>query len=359
MERAMERAMKRIQNVQQALEELQVDALIISNPLDLFYLTDLDMSAGSLVISKEKALLIVDGRYIERCQKNGQIEVIRQAPNCLSQAIENTKRIGFSADSTTYAAYMRLQADVGEGKELVALSMPIQAIRAVKEPKEIALIETSAKLCIKGLEFLYSRIKNGVTEKALARELEIFWINEGADKLAFEPIIAFGENGSMPHYRAGDTALKEGDAVLIDIGVVLDGYASDMTRMAFYGAQNARLTEIYEVVKLAQEKAIEACRPGITSQDLYNISMDVIEKAGFGEAFLHSLGHGIGLDVHEYPILRRDPKPCVLKAGMVLAIEPGIYLPGVGGVRIEDMVLITENGHRVLTPCPKSVMISR
>ena len=316
------------------------------------------MSAGSLVISKEKVLLFVDGRYIEKCKKNGQIEVIRHEPGSLLQALEEKVRIGFSADSTSYAAFMKLQAEIGEKNELVALSMPIQKIRAIKEPRELVLIEKSAELCVKGLEFLYTRLRNGVTEKILAKELELFWINEGADCFAFEPIIAFGENSSMPHYRAGNIHLKEGDAVLIDIGVVVDSYASDMTRMAFYGTPDARFTEIYEVVKNAQGAAIDACSPGVTSQDLYDVAMGVIEKAGFAEAFLHSLGHGIGLDVHEYPVLKRDPEPCEIKPGMVLTIEPGIYLPGVGGVRIEDMVLITENGHRVLTSCPKSVMVN-
>jgi Xaa-Pro aminopeptidase len=345
----------RIAKIQKSLENVQVDALLITSSRDLFYLTGLDLSAGSLVISKTKAVLLVDGRYLEKCQKSSKIEVVTQAPGALSKVLEKSMRIGFSSDTTSYASFEKLQEEIASPRELVPLVKPIEKIRAVKEAKEIELIQKSIELCIQGLEFLYTRLEKGITEKMVARELELFWIGHGADRLAFEPIIAFGENGSMPHYRAGDTKLKKGDAVLVDIGVVVDHYASDMTRMAFYGAPDPRIQEIYEIVKRAEEAAISACAPGVTSQDLYEVAMDVIEKAGYGENFLHSLGHGIGLDVHEFPILKRDPQPCILEPGMVLTIEPGIYLPGIGGVRIEDMVLITEKGHEVLTVVPKSV----
>lgn len=347
--------MDRIKKIQKSLGKLTVDALLITSPLDLFYLIGLDISAGSLVICKTKAVLLVDGRYIEKCRKKSKIEVIGQAPGALSQVLEDCQRIGFSSDSTSYASFIKLREEINHQRELVPLVKPVEKIRVIKEPKEIELIKQSSELCLKGLEFLYTRLEKGVTEKALARELELFWISQGADRLAFEPIIAFGENGSMPHYRAGNVELKKGDAVLLDIGVVLNHYASDMTRMAFYGKPDPRITEIYEVVKKAQQAAVDACAPGVTSQDLYEIAMNVIQKAGFAEAFLHSLGHGIGLDVHEFPILKREPSPCVLEPGMVLTIEPGIYLPGIGGVRIEDMVLITEKGHEIFTPGPKSV----
>lgn len=349
--------MNRIKKIQQSLGNLQVDTLLITSCHDLLYLTGLDLSAGSLVISKTKAVLLVDGRYLEKCQKSLQIEVVAQAPGVLSKVLQRSKRVGFSSDATSYDSFLKLQEAIKPPKELVPLVKPIEKIRAVKELEEINCIKKAANLCLKGLEFLYTRLEKGVTEKMIAKELELFWISQGADKLAFEPIIAFGENGSMPHYRAGDTKLKKGDAVLIDIGVVVDHYASDMTRMAFYGKINPQIAEIYEVVKKAEEAAIQACVPGVTSQYLYEVAMGIIEKAGYAKNFLHSLGHGIGLDVHEFPILRRDPSPCVLEPGMIVTIEPGIYLPGVGGVRIEDMVLITEDGHEVLTPVPKSVKI--
>lgn len=346
----------RIRKIQKSLKSLNIDALLITSSQDLFYLIGLDISTGSLIVDKERAILVVDGRYIETCRKNLRIEVIAQAPGALSKALEKNERVGFSSDSTSYANFIKLREEINEQRELIPLVKPIEKIRVIKEKKEIDLIKKSCDLCIKGFEFLYTRLEEGITEKALARELELFWISQGADRLAFEPIIAFGENGSMPHYRAANIPLKKGDSILIDIGVVLNHYASDMTRMAFYGTPDPRITEIYEIVKKAQEAAIAACRPGITSQNLYEIAMDVIREAGYAEAFLHSLGHGIGLDVHEFPILKKDPSPCLLELGMVLTIEPGIYLPGVGGVRIEDMVLITKEGHTILTPCPKSVI---
>jgi Xaa-Pro aminopeptidase len=147
------------------------------------------------------------------------------------------------------------------------------------------------------------------------------------------------------------------DAVLVDIGAFVEGYAADMTRMFFFGKPDPRLAAIYEVVRDAQNKAIKGTKPGVTSSKLYDISKKAIEKAGYGEHYLHSLGHGIGLEVHEYPILRADPHPCTLAPGMCVTIEPGIYLPGIGGVRIEDMVLVTKDGHRELSGCPKAQVI--
>lgn len=350
----------RIQKVRKSLKGWKVDALLVTNPVDLHYLTGLELSAGTCVISKEAACLIVDGRYFEKCKKETSFKVERQAPLALSKTLSNRgfkacKRVGFAEDSTSYASYIRLkEAVIGE---LVPLSRPVEHIRAVKEGDELRAIERAARLVESGFEFLASRLRIGVTEKMLARELEIFWLQMGADKLAFESIIAFGKNSSMPHYRASNVALKPNDAVLVDIGAFVDGYAADMTRMFFFGKPDTRLAKIYDIVQEAQKKAIKGTKPGITASSLYNISKKVIDKAGHLEHYLHGLGHGIGLEVHEYPILKPENQNSLLLPGMCLTIEPGIYLPGVGGVRIEDMVVVTKEGHRELTGCPKARVI--
>ena len=346
--------MKRIQKVQKALKSYKIDALVVQNPVDLFYLTGVELSLGTLVISEKSARLFVDGRYIEKCKANCAVDVGNLLQQDIDAYCKKHKAIGFDADSTSYQAYTVLSK---ANSHLVPLSKPIEKIRAVKEASEIKAMERAGKLCMKGFDFLCTQLKTGVTEKALARALEIFWLSNGGEKLAFDPIIAFGKNSSMPHYRAQDTKLCAGDIVLIDIGVMVDGYASDITRIVFYGKPKAKLLEIYDIVKKAKDTAFEACCPGIEASDLYKVAAKVIEKAGYKEAFLHGLGHGIGLNVHEYPILRATVTDAPLQASMAVTLEPGIYLPGIGGVRLEDTVLVTKTGCRAITTAPEEKII--
>jgi Xaa-Pro aminopeptidase len=346
--------MKRIKKVQKSLHEYGVDALLVQNSVDLLYLTGMELSAGTLVIAKDDVHLVVDGRYFETCKKMLSYTVSLLAPGVLAKLMSGYKKVGFDADQTSYGAAEKLSTDLK--KELTAIGKPIEQIRAIKEAGEIKALQRAADLCVEGFSFVCSCLKTGITEKTVAKQLELFWIERGADRLSFEPIIAFGSNSSMPHYRAKEVALKPGDVVLIDIGVVLDGYASDLTRTVFYGKPKAKIKEIYRIVQKAQSKAVDGCKAGLTSGDLYDFAGKVIEKAGYKEAFIHSLGHGIGLDVHEYPTLRENGD-ILLTAGMVVTIEPGIYIPDVGGVRIEDMVLITKDGPKVLTDCPKEELI--
>jgi Xaa-Pro aminopeptidase len=171
----------------------------------------------------------------------------------------------------------------------------------------------------------------------------------GADRMSFDPIIAFGKNSSMPHYRSGQTKLKPKDIVLVDIGVVFNGYASDMTRTFFFGKPDPRLEKIYDIVLSAQTKSMKAIKPGISCAKAYEVSKKTIDDAGYGDKYLHGLGHGIGLECHEYPRLNAAAKESLFEPGMCVTVEPGIYLPNIGGVRIEDMVLVTKDGHRNLT----------
>lgn len=347
----------RVKKVQKSLTKWGVDAIIVQSPVDLFYLTGIELSAGSMVIGKQHETLIVDGRYFEKCQKETPFKVVKMAPDALgkSKALAGAKRVGFGQESTSFANYLKLKKELSQ--ELINLSRPIEQIRAIKDPSEIVLIEKAVHMMSRGFDFLCTRLRRGVFEKTLAKELEMFWLTSGADKLAFEPIIAFGKNSSMPHYRAGGSPLKPNDAILVDIGCVVDGYAADMTRMLFYGKADPRLEKIYEVVRQAQMKAIKAIKPGVKAAKLYDIAKKVIDQAGFGDSFLHGLGHGIGLEVHEYPKINAEAKDYILEAGMCVTIEPGIYLPNIGGVRIEDMLLVTADGYRELTGCPKAEVI--
>lgn len=342
--------MNRIKKVQKNLKTYGVDALVVQHTTDLLYLTGVSLSAGSLVVTKDDAVLFVDGRYEEKCRALGSISVDKAKKGDIEAFIKSKmcKSIGFNQDTTTYSSYEQL---LKTGIVLKPLSKPIEQIRAIKEASELKALQKAADLCMKGFDFVCSRLKNGVTEAELAKELEIFWLKKGGDRLAFDSIIAFGKNSSMPHYRPQKCLLTAGDVVLIDIGVMLAGYASDMTRVVFFGKPDPKLIKIYDTVKKAKDAAFEACKPGALSSQLYQKAADVIDKAGYKGRFVHGLGHGIGLDVHEYPTLRAasDTPGIILKENMCVTLEPGIYIPGLGGVRLEDTVVLTKDGCKALT----------
>jgi Xaa-Pro aminopeptidase len=339
--------MDRIKKVQERLEMLGVDLLVIDNPIDLFYLTGQELSAGRLVIAHDESTLYVDGRYYGSCKKALSMPVVLLAKENPLPSFEG-KRIGFDAGYTTYENFGKLEALKGER---VPLSSPIQAIRSVKELGEIESLRQAAELGSSGFDFVVSRLAEGMTEEKLAVELEIYWRKAGGQKLAFAPHIAFGENSAYPHYHVGKRGLRKGDLVLIDIGVVLNHYHSDMTRVVFFGEPAEELEKIYRIVHEAQLKALELCKPGTPLAELDRAARSLIEEAGYGEHFLHSLGHGVGLEIHEAPWIRKNAAG-KLQEGMVVTIEPGIYLEGLGGVRLEDTVVITAEGFENLTNRP-------
>ncbi len=309
-----------------------------------------------MLVWQESLRLFVDGRYYEAAKKTVPCEVILSTQTTVADFVaENQKMqsIGFDATFVSYQGFTALQA-LFEGKAKVSLSPinnPLRDLRLIKDESEVAAIKKAQDLNNQGFECVCSLLKEGVTEIEVARGLEIFWIQHGGERLAFDSIIAFGENGSKPHYRPGPRALKKNEAVLIDMGIFVDHYASDMTRVVYYGEAPDKVVEIYDIVKRAKEAALALCKPGVTVANLDKAARDLISEAGYGEEFCHNLGHGVGLEVHEFPSLRQEPQTqeLTLQPGMVFTIEPGIYLPNVGGVRLEDMVLITEDGYENLT----------
>jgi Xaa-Pro aminopeptidase len=266
-------------------------------------------------------------------------------------ASNEIKILAFGTDTTLYKNFIDLQASLNAKIKLLPIENPVKRLRMIKDGDEIKALRASAKLGSEGYDYVASLIKDGVSETALALELEIFWKRAGAKGAAFDPIIAFGANSSMPHYRAGEAILKRGDHVLIDIGVDYKNYHSDMTRVVFPKEPPSEIKHIYQIVKAAQKKALELCRPGTLIGDLDNAARNYIASEGFGEQFSHNLGHGIGLETHEMPNLRNTPANSAirLQPGMAITIEPGIYLSGLGGIRLEDTVVITESGHENLT----------
>jgi Xaa-Pro aminopeptidase len=220
-------------------------------------------------------------------------------------------------------------------------------------------LRKAANLGTEGFEYLLEIIREGISEAELAVELEIFWKRKGSRGLSFQPIIAFGASSSMPHWRASSARLKKGDAILIDIGVHYHHYHSDMTRVVYFKEADPKMVEIHSIVQEAQQLALSLCKPGVKIGELDKTARDSITKRGYGAHFTHSLGHGIGLEIHELPTLRSGSpqSDLLLEPGMCITIEPGIYLAGVGGVRLEDTVVITESGYENLTKPSKDVRV--
>jgi len=349
----------RIEAVRKNFSSWSVDACFIDDPTDLFYLTGMELSLGHLIISRKDASLFVDGRYFQAAQTQSPVGVAElkdeEKMNFLTTC--NVKKLLFDS-RTSYQRYLALAAlkkklnKKHKSISLLPQAAPLKEIRLIKDQQEVDSLKKSARLLWKGFQYLKKNLKSGITEKEAALIFELFCLRNGAEKLAFEPIIAFGENSSMPHYRAGNRKLKTKDLILIDIGVVVDHYHSDMTQVLFKGKADPFLKNIFHVVKNSQEAALSLCRPGVKVGDLDRAARDVMAKEGLQQYFLHSLGHGIGLETHEFPRIKfkGEDHDYLLKKGMVFTIEPGLYVPERGGIRLETTVVITDTGYENLFP---------
>lgn len=356
----------RLKKLQKTIQNMRCDLLIIEDVIDIYYMTGIELSTGKLFVDLQEASLFVDSRYYEHCQKLCPFNVILLEDS----TIENwfceknfSLKIGCDSTKTSYENYLEwrkqlkkfeIRAGPSAAFKLVPLKGPLRILRCIKDADEIILLKKAAALGSEGFDFVYNSIIEGISEKELAIELEIFWKRKGSKSLGFDPIIAFGTHSSMPHYRPDQTTLKKGENVLIDIGVNLEHYHSDMTRVIYFGTPHKKIQEIYSIVLEAQRRALQLCKPGTLIGELDRTARDYIQQKGYGNYFTHGLGHGVGLEIHEAPSLRQNGIDHLLKLqeGMVITIEPGIYLPDVGGVRIEDTVAITATGHENLTNRP-------
>jgi Xaa-Pro aminopeptidase len=350
----------RLLRLQQKLSHLGITCLLIEQPLSLLYLTGLHLSAGQLLLTVHGSALFVDGRYLEAAGRQSQIPVHKQAPDalrswCKSHGIRTVHMI---AEHTTVARAYALEADLAvDHIQLEPIADPVVALRRIKDASEIADLRKAAQLTAIGIAYAESLLAEGVRESQIALEMEIFWRRSGGEKLAFEPIIAFGSNSSMPHYRAGFTQLGQHDAVLIDAGVVMNGYHGDCTRFFPRHHCPPQLMAAHAAVLEAQQEAIRAIQPGVPLGYLDRVARDVLRKHSLEVYFTHSLGHGIGLEIHESPRIKEDgPDASMLcQPGMVFTIEPGVYLPGIGGVRLEETVIVHDKGCEVLTRVPDKI----
>jgi Xaa-Pro aminopeptidase len=355
---------KRITFLREELDRLPVDTLWILQPENRRYLSgfkatdgQLTESSGSLLITKEESLLVTDSRYTTEAEheavdfevvtlKRGFVEGI---PNLLSRL--GTKNLGFEENHVTWGAHHELARTfrkLSPPLRLTPLKGLVENMREVKDADEIRVMEDSAALMSRILSEIIDTLKPGTTEREVAWQIENLAREGGAEGLAFPSIVASGPNSALPHAVPTDRKIRTREPITLDVGVKLDGYCCDMTRTVFIGGTTPKFKRIYETVRRAQLAALEDIRPGVKSILPDSTARNLIRDAGFGDFFGHSLGHGVGLATHERPRLGPE-KPVTLKEGMVVTDEPGIYIPGEGGVRLEEMVVIEKKGARVLT----------
>lgn len=343
---------ERLSRLVKEMQRMGGDGCIIERSVDLFYYTGIKLSAGKLCVTAKEAKLCVDGRYLQVAQEKAPMRVVFDEKAAAAEFFEEhkCKTILFDGENTSYETFARWQGLL-KGT-LIPKSLLFKKIRVIKDAQECTAMKKSAQLLWRGFEYLLSRLEEGVTEKELCRDFEIFCLEQGGDGLAFDPIIAFGANSAMPHYTSANVSLKRGEIVLIDIGITLDHYRSDMTRIVFYKQADKELEKLYWINKEAQKAALSQCKSGNALGLLDQAARAVMQKAGVESLFVHSLGHGIGLETHEYPRLKWDheDKDLLLEPGMVFTVEPGLYIPGKGGVRYEDTITITQEGYENFYP---------
>jgi len=344
------------------LRAAKVDAMLVTNPVDVGYLTGFTGEDSYLVFGSGWACLLTDSRFAEQAPKEcpGVECLVRTSPmlEALAGALKGrrVRKLGFDPRHVTVKLCGDLTEKLGSRK-MVEVSDVVSPLRQIKDDAELRIMRRAiriAETALKGLCSLGAKNWIGRTERDLAAELEYRMCQGGADGVSFPTILAAGAHGSLPHYMPGSTRVKADQAVLIDWGAKVDGYCSDLTRVVFTGTIPAKLREIYEVVRLAQKAGIAAIKPGVSGKAVDAAAREVIVKAGYGDQFGHGLGHGLGREVHEAPGLGKKAM-ARLKSGVVVTVEPGIYLPGMGGVRIEDDVLVTANSVRRLSSLPRDI----
>ena len=354
----MEHSLRR-DRLREPLGELGVDALLITRLVNVRYLSGFTGSNGQLLATADGAVFLTDPRYEEQSAREVPGVELRTYPRRFVEALADVcrdrsiSRLGFESAGVTHKTFLELEAT--DGLDLVPMEEVVERLRWVKDRDEIALIEQAQAAADQAFERVTGKLTEGVSEQEVAFELELAMRDAGADAVGFPTIAAFGENAAEPHHGPGDRRLAKGDVIKLDFGSRVEGYHSDMTRTVSFGEPDPRIREIHEVVLRAQEAGSAAVRAGARGGDADAAARDVISEAGYGDHFGHSLGHGIGLEVHEGPTLRGGSED-VLPEGTVVTVEPGIYVPGLGGVRIEDMVVVEADGCRALPATPKELV---
>jgi Xaa-Pro aminopeptidase len=340
---------ERVERLRGSLEE----PLLVTAPANVRYLVGFSSSNAALLVEPERALLFSDFRYAEAGRAIPDVEFVESRRNLYAaMAEELTGRVGFEADAVTFTQHETL---AGGGLELVPRRGLVEALRAVKEESELDAIRAAAAVTSEAYARFAEERFHGRSERELAWRLDTLFHELGASAPAFETIVAAGPNSARPHSRPTDRVIGLGETVVVDAGALVDGYASDCTRTFATGLLPEQLREAYAACLEGQLAGLEGVRPGATGVEADASARTVIEAAGFGEQFGHGLGHGVGLEVHEAPRLSRESADTLLP-GNVVTVEPGIYLEGLGGIRIEDLVVVREGGPEILTNFGKELV---
>ncbi len=352
---------RRIKNIQKFLSEN--DAVLITSNPNRLYFTGFSSSAGDLVITKEKAFFFIDFRYFEKAKTSidsCEVVLITKLFSQLNDLIlkEKIENIYMETSSVTIDFYKTLVENLKNVNisDFSGIDKKIQSLRAVKDSSEIALIKNAQEITDRAFSYILDKIKVGVTEKELALQLEFFMRKNGSEGVAFDFIVVSGKNTSLPHGVPTDKKIEYGDLVTMDFGAVVGGYRSDMTRTVAVGFVSDKQREVYNTVLSAQNAALEKIKAGEICCEIDAVSRNIISKAGYGECFGHGLGHSVGIEIHENPAFNTRDKT-VLESGMVITVEPGIYIENEFGVRIEDMIKVTENGIENLTKSNKELIV--
>jgi Xaa-Pro aminopeptidase len=349
---------KRTMQVRDALAEWQVDGLLVTNATNCRWLSGFTGSFCALLITSDKAVLATDSRYwLQAADQAPDFELFqaRRTTQDMARLIlsAGVPTIGFEANRVTFLQAQELQAI--EGISWKPLNKVLEAMRMVKTADEIGTIQEAAVITDAAMARVPAFITPGITEAELAWRLEQHMRELGASGMAFPPIIAFGPNSALPHHAPGERELREDEVILVDMGAKFNGYHSDLTRTYYYGkTADPQFLEIFDIVLAAQTAALDQIKAGINTVVGHLAAADVINDAGYGDYFGHGLGHGLGLEIHEIPYLSAIRDPQTIKKDCTITIEPGIYLPDWGGIRIEDLVQVTQNGTKPISRSPKT-----
>lgn len=341
----------------------ELDTLFVTNLTNVRYLCGFTGSNGMLLVTGRGSRFFTDGRY--RTQSSDQVQgaeiFVYENPPDLGPALRkaatdlDAKAIGFEAVHVSVAKQEELEESFGVSA-LVSTKQIVEELRALKDSEEIDLIRTAAQMADDGFSHILDYVMPGMTEKEVALELEFYLRREGAEDASFSPIVATGERSALPHANPTEKIIEKGAFLLFDLGAKYKSYCSDLTRTVLIGDAGDRQRSVYEVIAASNEAGLKAAGPGIAAKTVDRAARDVVAEAGYPEAFSHGLGHGVGLEVHESPSVRSTSED-VLEAGNIVTIEPGAYFEGWGGVRIEDLVVITDSGIEVLSKSSKELIV--
>jgi len=340
------------------LAPVDLVGLLVTKPVNVRYLTGFAGSYGALLLLHDRTVFFTDRRYERQAAEVDGAEVVIAPGDLIAGVIgvlgTDGDGLGFEPGGLTWGTGQRLRTLL-PGRAVVPAPELVEELREVKDDDELAAMREAAGIATEALPEVLGGLRAGVTEREVALEIELGMRRLGGDGLAFDPIVAFGEHAAEPHHRPGERALGRGELVTLDFGARVEGYRSDMTRTVVFGTASPRQREVYELVRHAEEAGLAALRPGVSCAEVDQACRRVIADAGWGDAFGHPSGHGVGLEIHEAPWVRPGGSGRIA-AGTPVTVEPGVYLPGFGGVRIEDLAVVRPDGHELLTTAPRELL---